>query len=300
MACSRARSTSAWSTAQAVSVLSDDRYRVPLAIVALACLLGFLGVATLVFAGTTTALDTTGLESFRGLHGTPLDPVFVAISEFGVANILAFFSMITAGFLWAAGARRASIYIVVGYVAAAAISDAIKSLFPLARPPVTYQIPLRMSETEDWLWIIFAIALVVSLWRTRWRWGAVIGAVLFATALFWDPAPLSTPGIDSTASRRRAPSITNSGWMRSSAESAFSRARRREKASRRMRRTGTGAERTMATSTSRATILRATPHGSRTPRRRSPKPTRSSSATACRRRSRRSRRASSRRTRSST
>jgi membrane-associated phospholipid phosphatase len=190
-----------------VSVLSDDRYRVPLAIVALACLLGFLGVATLVFAGTTTALDTTGLESFRGLHGTPLDPVFVAISEFGVANILAFFSMITAGFLWAAGARRASIYIVVGYVAAAAISDAIKSLFPLARPPVTYQIPLRMSETEDWLWIIFAIALVVSLWRTRWRWGAVIGAVLFATALFWDPAPLSTPGIDSFPSGHALRSI---------------------------------------------------------------------------------------------
>lgn len=180
-----------------MSVLSDDRYRAPLAILAVACICGFLGIAALVFAGATTAVDTTGLDSFRGFHGTPLDPVFVTISEFGVANILAFFSMITAGFLWAAGARRAAVYVVVGYVAAAIVSDAIKTLFPLARPPVTYQIPMRMSETEDWLWIILAAGLVVALWRTRWRWGAVIGAVLFAIALFWDPAPLSTPGMDS-------------------------------------------------------------------------------------------------------
>ncbi len=44
------------------------------------------------------------------------------------------------------------------------------------------------------------------------------------------------PGMDATGSRRPLPSITNSGWMRSSAESRVSRERRREKASRRMRR----------------------------------------------------------------
>jgi membrane-associated phospholipid phosphatase len=204
---SPAHSAVAWSTAQAVSVLSDDRYRVPLAILALACILGFVSVALLVFGGVTTTVDTTGLDALSRFHGTPLDPAFVAISELGVADILAFFSMITAGFVWAAGARRAAVYIVVGYVAAAVVSDAIKAVLPLARPPVTYQIPLRMSETEDLLWIGLAILLVIVFWRTRWRWGAVIGAALFAIALFWDPTPLSTPGMDSFPSGHALRSI---------------------------------------------------------------------------------------------
>jgi membrane-associated phospholipid phosphatase len=152
-------------------------------------------------------VDTAGLDALRPFHGTLLDPVFVTISELGVADILAFFSMITAGFLWVAGARRAAVYVVVGYVAAAVVSDVIKTFIPLARPSVAYQIPLRMSETEDWLWIVFAAGLVVALWRTRWRWGAVIGAALFALALFWDPTPLSTPGVDSFPSGHALRSI---------------------------------------------------------------------------------------------
>ena len=179
----------------------------PLAILALGCIAGFVGVSLLVFGGLTSSVDTTGLVALSKFHGTPLDPAFVAISELGVADILAFFSMITAGFVWAAGARRAAVYIVVGYVAAAVVSDAIKAFLPLARPSVTYQIPLKMSETEDLLWIGLAILLVIVFWRTRWRWGAVIGAALFAIALFWDPTPLSTPGMDSYPSGHALRSI---------------------------------------------------------------------------------------------
>jgi len=179
----------------------------PLAILAVACLAGFLAMALIVTAGMTTRIDTTGLDALRPFHGTPLDPMFVTISELGVADILAFFTMMTAGFFWVAGARRAAVYLVVGYVAAAVVSDGIKAVIPLARPPVAYQIPLKMSETEDWLWIVFAVALVVALWRTRWRWGAVIGAALFAIALFWDPTPLSTPGMDSFPSGHALRSI---------------------------------------------------------------------------------------------
>ncbi len=190
-----------------MSVLGDDRYRVPLAILALVCICGFVAVSMLVFAGLTSTVDTSGLIALSRFHGTPLDPTFVAISELGVADILAFFSMITAGFVWAAGARRAAVYIVVGYVAAAVVSDAIKAVLPLARPSVTYQIPLKMSETEDLLWIGLAILLVIVFWRTRWRWGAVIGAALFAVALLWDPTPLSTPGMDSYPSGHALRSI---------------------------------------------------------------------------------------------
>jgi hypothetical protein len=180
-----------------VSVLTDDRARPRLVILALACLAGFLAIAVLVRAGATAGVDTAGLALLQRFHGTPLDPVFVAISELGVADILGFFSMIPAGFLWVAGARRAAVYVGVGYLAAALASDAIKALLPLSRPPATYQIPLKMPESEDLLWGAFAILLVIAFWRTRWRWGAVIGAVLFAIALFWDPTPLSTVGMDS-------------------------------------------------------------------------------------------------------
>ena len=46
----------------------------------------------------------------------------------------------------------------------------------------------------------------------------------------------SMPGIEATASRLLLPSMTNSGWIRSSAVRLVSRARRRENGSRRMRR----------------------------------------------------------------
>jgi membrane-associated phospholipid phosphatase len=180
-----------------VPVLNDDRARVRLAVLALACLAGFLVIAVLVQAGATTTIDTAGLDALRRFHGTLFDPLFVAISELGVADILAFFSMIPAGFLWVAGAHRASVYVVVGYLAAALASDAIKALLPLVRPPAIYQIPLKMPESEDFLWIAFAILLAVAFWRTRWRWGAIFGGALFAAALLWDPTPLSTPGMDS-------------------------------------------------------------------------------------------------------
>lgn len=180
-----------------MSLLADDRARPRLAIAAVVCLLGFFAIAALVRAGLTTGFDTAGLDLLRPLHGTILDPVFVAISELGVADILAFFTMIPAGYLWVIGARRAAVYLVLGYVLAAFASDGIKAVLPLARPPVSYQIPLKMPETEDLFWAILSVALVVVLWRTKWRWGAVIGAVLFAIAIFWDPTPLSSPGMDS-------------------------------------------------------------------------------------------------------
>jgi membrane-associated phospholipid phosphatase len=180
-----------------VSVLTDDRARPRLALLALACLAAFLALAALVRVGATVGIDTAGLDLLRRFHGTPLDPLFVAISELGVADILQFFTMIPAGFLWIAGARRAALYVVAGYLAAAVMTDVLKALMPLARPPAGYGIPLKMPEIEDLLWIGFAIILVVAFWRTRWRWGAVIGGVLFASALVFDPPTLSIPGLDS-------------------------------------------------------------------------------------------------------
>jgi membrane-associated phospholipid phosphatase len=190
-----------------VSILTDDRQRARLAILALACLAGFVAITLLVRSGATTGIDTAALDSFRGFHGTILDPIFVAISELGVADVLQFFTMIPAGFLWVAGARRAALYLVTGYLAATVVTEVLKAALPLARPGAIYQIPLEMSETEDLLWIGFAAALVIAFWRTRWRWGAVIGAALFALGLLFDPIPLATPGLDSFPSGHALRSI---------------------------------------------------------------------------------------------
>jgi membrane-associated phospholipid phosphatase len=180
-----------------VSLLTDDRARLRLALVSLICLAGFLAVALLVRAGVTDGLDRAALEALASFHGGPLDPVMVVISELGVADVLGFFTMIPAGLLWALGARRAAVFVGGAYFLSAIVTDVIKATVARPRPPVTYQIPLKMPETEDLLWAGLAIVLVVALWRTRWRWGVVLGAAVFAITIWYDPAPLSTPGLDS-------------------------------------------------------------------------------------------------------
>ncbi len=168
-----------------------------LVVAALLSLAGFLAIAVLVRIGATAGSDRAGLEALATLHGGPLDPVMVAISELGVADILGFFTMIPAGFLWSLGARRAAIFVGSAYYLGAAVTDIVKSAFARPRPPATYQIPLRMSETEDLIWAALAVLIVVVLWRTRYRWGAFLGATLFALTILIDPVRLATAGVDS-------------------------------------------------------------------------------------------------------
>jgi membrane-associated phospholipid phosphatase len=196
-----------------VSLLTDDRARIRLALVAMLCLAGFFVVALLVRAGLTTDLDHAALRALASVHGGPLDPVMVAVSELGVADILGFFTMIPAGLLWASGARRAALFVGLGYFLSAVVTDVIKATVARARPPVTFQIPLKMSETEDLIWAALAILLVIALWRTRWRWGAVLGATVFAITIWFDPTPLSTPGIDSFPSGHALRSIVLIGSL---------------------------------------------------------------------------------------
>jgi membrane-associated phospholipid phosphatase len=196
-----------------MSLLADDRARPKLAAGVIVGVLGFIAVAILVRAGVTESIDTAALQALATLHGSVLDPVMVGISELGVADILGFFSMFPAGFLWAMGHRRSAVFVGAGYLAAAIASDAVKALVVRPRPPAIYQIPLKMPETEDLIWGVLAVVLVIGLWRTRWRWGAVIGAVLFAITIWYDPTPLSTAGLDSFPSGHAFRSIVLIGSL---------------------------------------------------------------------------------------
>jgi membrane-associated phospholipid phosphatase len=137
----------------------------------------------------------------------------VAISKFGVADILGFFTMIPAGFLWWLGARRSALFLGLAYYLGALVTDLVKSAAARPRPPATYQIPLKMSETEDLIWAALAVLIVVALWRTRFRWGAALGAGLFATTILIDPPRIATAGIDAFPSGHALRSIVLVGSL---------------------------------------------------------------------------------------
>jgi membrane-associated phospholipid phosphatase len=190
-----------------VSLLTDERATRWLAAAALLALAGLGAVLIAVELGWTTSLDHAALAVAAGLHGSPIDPLMVTISEFGVADILGFFSMMSAGLLWSIGLRRAALFVGAGYYLVAIVTDVLKTAVARPRPPAVYQVPLQMPETEDLIWAALAVLLIAALWRTRFRWGAVIGATLFALTIFIDPVRSATPGIDSFPSGHAMRSI---------------------------------------------------------------------------------------------
>jgi membrane-associated phospholipid phosphatase len=196
-----------------MSLMTDEQRRPRLAVVAVTCLAGFVAIALLMRAGVTAGLDRWALDAVSTFHGGPLDPVMVGISEFGVADILGFFTMIPAGFLWSLGARRAAVFVGSAYYLAALVTDLIKSAFARPRPPLTDQIPLKMSETEDLIWAALAVLIVVALWRTRFRWGASLGAALFAATILIDPPRIAIAGIDAFPSGHALRSIVLVGSL---------------------------------------------------------------------------------------
>lgn len=179
-----------------MSFLTDEQRRSRLAVVAAVCLAGFVVVALLVGAGVTAGVDQGALDAVSTLHGGPLDPVMVAIPELGVADILGFFTMIPVGFLWSLGARRSALFVGSAYYLGALVTDLVKSASARPRPPASYQIPLKMPESEDLIWAGLAVLIVLALWRTRFRWGALLGATLFAATILIDPPRIATAGID--------------------------------------------------------------------------------------------------------
>jgi membrane-associated phospholipid phosphatase len=179
-----------------VSLLNDERARSRLAVTAATCLAGFVVVALLVRVGVTEAIDLAALQAISTLHGGFLDPVMVGISELGVADILGFFTMIPVGFLWSLGARLAAVFVGSAYYLGALLTDLVKSAFARPRPAASFQIPLKMPESEDLIWAALAVLIVIALWRTRYRAGALLGAGLFAATILIDPPRIAIAGVD--------------------------------------------------------------------------------------------------------
>lgn len=163
-------------------------------------MLGFGVVVALVQTGTTAALDLAGLELLGSLHGGWLDPVMIVTTELGTTAVLGYLTILVAGSAWTIGSRRAALFLAAAFVLSTLASDALKAALARPRPPVSFQIPEALVQTDRAIWVAVAAILTIALWRSRWRWPAVVGAAFVATAIWFDAVSVSTPGIDSMPS----------------------------------------------------------------------------------------------------
>lgn len=161
---------------------------------------GFGVMLALVQAGSTAAMDLAALDLLASLHGGPLDPVMIATTDLGNANVLGYLTILVAGAAWTLGSGRAALFPAVGYLLSAVVSDALKAAIARPRPPATFQIPELLAQTDRAIWAAIGVILAAVLWRSRWRWPAVAGAVFIVSAIWFDTASISTPGLDSLPS----------------------------------------------------------------------------------------------------
>jgi membrane-associated phospholipid phosphatase len=169
--------------------------------------LGFGVVLALVRIGSTAAMDLAALDLLSSLHGGPLDPVMIATTDLGSAKVLGYLTIVAAGWAWSVGSRGPALFLIVGYVLSGIVSDALKAAIARPRPPATFQIPELLAQTDSAIWATVGLVLAVMLWRSRWRWPAVAGAAFMVSAISFDAASISTPGLDSLPSGHALRSI---------------------------------------------------------------------------------------------
>jgi membrane-associated phospholipid phosphatase len=172
---------------------------------------GFLVVAVLAANGWTMAIDRSALDAVAALHGGALDPLMIAVTDLGNANVLGALTILAAGGVWVRGSGLAAVFLALGYVLSGLASDGLKAIVERPRPPTSYQIAELPVQTDRVIWAVVAIAVAVVLWRSRWRWPAVAGAAFMVLSIWFDAASVATPGLDSFPSGHAMRSIVLAG-----------------------------------------------------------------------------------------
>jgi membrane-associated phospholipid phosphatase len=158
--------------------------------------MAFLAVLILVVSGLATGPDAAVLRWTASLHGGPLDIPMLALSGLGVSSALAFFSAFAAMLLWSTGARRAGAFVLTTWIAGYVLTQALKVIVGRPRPDASFELPIVAPEAQWVIWAALAAVVVVALWRTRMRAGALAAAALLFLAIAVDPVVLTTPGLD--------------------------------------------------------------------------------------------------------
>jgi membrane-associated phospholipid phosphatase len=159
--------------------------------------LGFLFVAALGASEWTTGVDRAALDALAYLHRGPLDPLMIATTDLGNANVLGYLTILAAGAVWLRGSTRAALFLALGYVVSGSASDVLKAAIARPRPPFVYQIAELPTQTDRAIWAALAVVVALALWRSRWRWPAVAGAVFLVLSIWFDTGSIATLGLDS-------------------------------------------------------------------------------------------------------
>lgn len=188
-----------------------NRTVVRLTVTFFVCMLSFAVLASFVAKGLTLAFDSSVLVWINSKASQTYDSLFIVITELGGVYVVATTTLALFLYFLRKKFYAKAILVALGVGGAAAIGYMLKALFERTRPDL-------------WEWIItetnfsfpsghaigcsaLALCVVALLWNTKWRYYAVVGAVIYVFVISFSRLYLGV----------HYPSDIIGGWLLSSA-----------------------------------------------------------------------------------
>jgi undecaprenyl-diphosphatase len=144
---------------------------------------GFVHLTDEVIEGGTLHLDQAVLLGIHQVHSPWLDALVASTTDIGGLIGVVILTLLAVGLLCLARKYRAVVQLLIGVGGAGLMNVLLKNMFERARPDLwqwlvhesSYSFPSGHAMASSAL----AMSVVLILWHTRWRWGAVAAAALY-------------------------------------------------------------------------------------------------------------------------
>ena len=144
---------------------------------------GFVHLTDEVIEGSTLHLDQAVLLGIHQVHSPWLDALVTSTTDIGGLIGVVILTLLAVGLLCLARKYRAVVQLLIGVGGADLMNVLLKNMFERARPDLwqwlvhesSYSFPSGHAMASSAL----AMSVVLILWHTRWRWGAVAAAALY-------------------------------------------------------------------------------------------------------------------------
>lgn len=144
---------------------------------------GFVHLTDEVIEGSTLHLDQAVLLGIHQVHLPWLDALVTSTTDIGGLIGVVVLTLLAVGLLCLARKYRAVVQLLIGVGGAGLMNVLLKNMFERARPDLwqwlvhesSYSFPSGHAMASSAL----AMSVVLILWHTRWRWGAVAAAALY-------------------------------------------------------------------------------------------------------------------------
>ena len=144
---------------------------------------GFVHLTDEVIEGGTLHLDQAVLLGIHQVHSPWLDALVASTTDIGGLIGVVVLTLLAVGLLCLARKYRAVVQLLIGVGGAGLMNVLLKNMFERARPDLwqwlvhesSYSFPSGHAMASSAL----AMSVVLILWHTRWRWGAVAAAALY-------------------------------------------------------------------------------------------------------------------------